>query len=215
MASAAFFFISKRFNEINVGRCLDKSVSTAANSVEPDLRYDLNDIRGCPVDGCLIRLDVDTRINDLGRRRYGTEMSRRDACGKLGVGDERVSLSYKDAHVKRLLFLHHQPHTCRHFLEPIHRIAVERFEHADISLLKHTFYKGPMCEQLVGEMAVEKDAFSAECPEEGYTCRELVYEEDVVFGGSGTEEKLCERKMELPCVCEEDVEFAMPCAREG
>lgn len=103
MASAAFFFISKRFNEINVGRCLDKLVSKVANGVEPDLRYDLNDIRGRKVDGGLIRLDVDTRINDLECGRYGTEMSRRNSCGELGVGDERVSLSYKDAHVKTVI----------------------------------------------------------------------------------------------------------------
>lgn len=64
-------------------------------------------------------------------------------------------------------------------------------------------------------MTVEEGAFSSKGPEEGYTCRELVYEEDVVLGRSRTEDKLRQREMELPRVRKEDVESAMPCAREG
>ena len=64
-------------------------------------------------------------------------------------------------------------------------------------------------------MTVEKGAFPSEGPEEGYTCRELVYEKDVVLGRSRTEDKLRQREMELPRVRKEDVESAMPCAREG
>lgn len=216
MASAAFFFISNRFNEINVGRCLDKLVSSLEPNVEFVLRCDLDDIRSCPVDGCLIGRDVDTWIDNLGRRRDRTEMSFCDACGELGVGDERVSLSYKNAHVKRLLFLHAKvkPQTCRHLLEPIHGVPIECFEHAYVFLLKRAFYKGPMCEQLVGEMAVEKDAFSGERPQEGYACRKLVHKEDVVFECGGTKEELGEREMELPCVCKENVEFAVPCPQQ-
>lgn len=142
-------------------------------------------------------------------------MSGRNACGELGVGDERVSLSYKDTHVSGLIFQQRRPHTCRSLLEPIHRVAIERFEHADIFLLKRAFYKGPMCEQFVGKMTVEKDTFSAERPEERYTGRELVYKEDVVFRCSGSKEELCQGEMELSCVCKEDMEFATPCAREG
>ena len=144
-------------------------------------------------------------------------MSCRDACGELGVGDERVSLPYKDAHVNRLIFPQHQrrPLTCRSLLEPIHRITIERFEHADVLRLKRAFYEGPMREQLVGEMTVEKDTFSAERSEERYTCRELVYKEDVVFWRSGRKEELCQGEMELPCMCKEDMEFAMPCTRKG
>lgn len=143
-------------------------------------------------------------------------MSRGNACGELGVGDERVSLSYKNAHEKRLKFRKYQrkSRTCRNLLEPIHRIAVECFEHANISLPKRAFDECPMRKQLVGKMTIEKDTLSAEHPEEGYTCRELVYEEDIVFGCSGMEE-LCQSEMKLPCMCKEDVEFAMPCPREG
>lgn len=172
MPSAAFFFISKRFNEINVGRRLDKPVSIAGHSVEFVLRCDLDDIWGRPVDGCLVRVDVDTWIDDLGCRRNGTEMRLCNACGELGVGNERVSLSYRYPHVKRCLILRHQgkPRTCRDFLEPIHGVAVECFEHADLALLKCAFYKSSMCEELVGKVAVEQDTLSGEHPEEGYTC---------------------------------------------
>jgi hypothetical protein len=142
-------------------------------------------------------------------------MSRRNACGELGVGDERVSLSYKDTHVSRLILPQPRPHTCRSLLDPIHRVAIEHFEHADVSLLERAFYKGPMCEQLVGEMTVEKDTFSAERSEERYTGRELVYKEDVVFRCCGRKEELCQGEMELPCMRKEDMEFAVPCTREG
>lgn len=102
MASTAFFFFSKRFKDINVDRCLDKHVSCVKHETEPVLRCDLDDIRSRPVDRCLVRLDVNARIDDLERRRDRTEVSLGDARGELGVGDEGISLSYKDARVNPL-----------------------------------------------------------------------------------------------------------------
>ena len=81
-------------------------------------------------------------------------------------------------------------HTCRDLLEPIHGIAIERLEHPDVPLLQPAFDKRPMRKQLVGEMTIEKNTFSTEHPEEGYTRRELVDKEDVVLECGGTKEEL-------------------------
>lgn len=142
-------------------------------------------------------------------------MSHCNACGELGVGDEGVSLSYRDARVKRLKFTKRKPHTCRKLLKPIHRITIECFEQANLSLLKRAFYECPVRKQLVWEMAIEKDPFRAEHSEEGYARRKLVYKEDVVFGCSGTKEELCQSEVKLPRMCKEDVEFATPSPGEG
>lgn len=72
MASTAFFFISKRFNEINVGRSLDKLISCLSDNEDRLLRCDLPDVRCSPVNGCLIRLDIYARVDDLGCRFYRT-----------------------------------------------------------------------------------------------------------------------------------------------
>ena len=70
-----------------------------------------------------------------------------------------------------------------------------------------------MRKQLVRKMAIEKNTLSAEYAEEWYTCRKLVYKENIVLSYSGTKE--CQGEMKLAGMRKENVEFATPCARKG
>lgn len=81
-----------QFNDASVSRCLDRFVSGVRNIDKFTLRCDWNDIQCCPVDGRLIRFDVDVRIDDSGCRSCRTKTRFSNACGELGVGNKGVSL---------------------------------------------------------------------------------------------------------------------------
>lgn len=62
-----------------------------------------------------------------------------------------------------------------------------------------------ICQQFVREVTVEYDSAIEEDPEKGYTRRELVNNVDVAFVGK---EEQVEHEIQLPEVCEKNVEEA-------
>jgi hypothetical protein len=98
----------------------------------------------------------------------------------------------------------------REFLPPIHGQTVEALEETTLPskaelLTTVSVQILAICQQLVREMTVEYNPAMEEDPEEGYTRRELVDDVDVTLIGK---EEQVEHKIQLPKVCEENVEVA-------
>ena len=119
-------------------------------------------------------------------------MLQEDLCSKLRVGEQQVRLFGRE------------------FLPPIHGQTVYAFEETTLCsetkfLTTVSVHILAICQQFVREMTVEYDAAIEEDPDERDARRELVNDVDVTLVGK---EEQVEHQIQLPEVCEKNVETA-------